>query len=437
MNYVQRRDALARALPEKSVAIFFNPEPARRSGDQDYAYRPDSNMIYLCGMDEPGAVAVIASAEQGVRFRLFVKPRDPERERWVGSRYGVEGARDQFGADEARDIAELRAPLSDILFALESVYFDFTYSSALAPMLFEATEALRHRGRRASEGPRAFCDVRDIVGEMRRIKDADEIEIMKRAAEVSVAGFEAVLKTLRPGMGEWEVEATLQHAFRARHAMGESFGSICAGGAHATTLHYEANRDVLRDGDLILIDAGAEVEYYAGDISRTFPVNGRFSPAQRDIYELVLKAQKEAIETCIVGNHIKSPHQRVREVFAHGLHDLGILSESPQTILSENLDFAFYFHGTSHYLGIDTHDVGIAYRRGHDAPARLEEGVVLTVEPGLYFTEDDARVPEKYRGIGVRIEDDVLVTARGPVVLTAQLIKEIDDIEACMGRREG
>ena len=394
-------------------------------------------MIYLTGMDEAGAVAIIASSDQDVRFRLFVLKRDLNLERWTGPRYGVEGAVAKFGADEAFPIDELDEKLKDIMLPLDEVFFDFSYSQELASKLFDITESLRHRGRHSAEGPRRFADIRDIVGEMRRIKDDDEIEVLKRAAHVSAEGFKNVLAMLKPGVGEWEVEATLKHTFRVNGAMGESFGSICAGGAHATTLHYDANCDALQAGDLILIDAGAEVDYYAGDISRTFPVDGKFTPAQRDIYALVLEAQKAGIAACRVGNHMKSSHEAVRRVFAEGLHRLQICKESPEEILEKNIDFEFYFHGTSHYLGIDTHDVGIAYRRGHDAPARLEEGVVLTVEPGLYFTEDDARVPEKYRGIGVRIEDDVLVTARGPVVLTAQLIKEIDDIEACMGRREG
>lgn len=433
MDYQKRREALARQLPARSIAVFANPSPKRRSGDQDYPYRADSNMIYLTGMDEAEAVAIIASQEQSVPFRLFVLKRDPERERWVGTRYGTEGAKAIFGADEAYPIDDLREELKSILLPLDAVYFDFSQSATVAPMLFEITEELRHRGRHSSEGPRQFCDVRDIVGEMRRVKDADEIEVMKRAAHVSAIGFQEVLKMLKPGVGEYQVEATLQHAFRMQHAMGESFGSICAGGAHATTLHYEENRDILKDGDLILIDAGAEVDYYAGDISRTFPVNGVFTPAQRDIYSLVLRAQKAGIDACLAGNHMKTPHEAVRAVFAQGLHDLGICSESPKEILEKNIDFEFYFHGTSHYLGIDTHDVGIAYERGGmDTPKRLEPGVVLTVEPGLYFTPEDSRVPEKYRGIGVRIEDDVLVTDSKPVVLTAELIKEIEDIEAAL-----
>ncbi len=433
MDYKKRRETLSRLLPKNSVALIANPMPKRRSGDQDYPYRPDSNMIYLSGMDEPGAVAVVSSADQPVAFRLFVLKRDPERERWVGPRYGCEGAKSLFGADEAFPIDDLRSALKDILLPLDEVFFDFSQASDIAPMLFEISEQLRHRGRHSAEGPRKFGDIRDILGEMRRIKDADEIETMKRAAHVSALGFKDVLKMLRPGVGEWQVEATLQHAFRSNNAIGESFGAICAGGAHAATLHYEANCDILKDGDLILIDAGAEVDYYAGDISRTFPVNGKFSKPQRDIYELVLKAQKAGIAACRAGNHFKEPHEAVRKIYAQGLHDLAICAQSPEEILGQNIDFEFYFHGTSHYLGIDTHDVGIAYMRGgNDVPKRLEPGVVLTVEPGLYFRADDDRVPAQYRGIGVRIEDDVLVTDADPVVLTDGLIKEIDDIEGAM-----
>ncbi len=430
MNYSARRSSLASQLPPKSIAIIMNPGPAHKTGDQDYDYRPHSNMLYLCGMDEPGAVAVIASAEQEIRFRLFVLPRDPERERWVGPRYGCEGARDIFGADEAFDIAELQKVLTDIVFPMDNVYFDFSQSKEISPMLFEIVESLRHRGRRASEGPRNFCDIRDILGEMRRVKDADEIEVMKRAAQVSAEGFMDVQKMLKPGVGEWQVEATLKHGFRSRGAIGESFASICAGGEHATTLHYAANRDILKDGDLILIDAGAEVDYYAGDISRTYPVNGRFSPAQKEIYALVLKAQKEAIAECIVGNHLRHPHERACAVLAEGLEKLGIISHEERETFKKELRNDYYFHGTSHYLGIDTHDVGCGYHRGDDAPAELVSGVVITVEPGLYFPSDNPNVPEKYRGIGVRIEDDVLITNEGPVVLTSSLPKEIEDIEA-------
>lgn len=434
MDYGKRRRMLSEALPEKSMAIIYNPQAARQSQCNDYPYRPDSNMMYLCGLDEPGAIAILLSGEQKNRFQLFLMPHDFERERWVGERYGVEGAVSRFGADIGHDIGQYREALSKLLFAQERVYFDFSYASELSPALFEATEKLRHRGRRASEGPRAFCDIRDILAQFRRIKDDDEIAALQCAARVSAAGFQAVLGMLEPGVGEWQVEATLEHRFRMQGATGVSFGTICAGGAHAATLHYEANRSLLRDGDLILIDAGAEVGGYAGDISRTFPVNGHFSDAQRDIYELVLRAQKAGIAECVPGKNMKSPHQKVREIFAQGLYDLGIIQENPEKILKEEMDFAFYFHGTSHYLGMDVHDVGLAYHRGNDRPAQLEPGVVLTVEPGLYFREDDVRVPEKYRGIGVRIEDDVLVTDRAPVVLTSDIVKEADDIEAAMRR---
>ncbi len=432
MDYKSRRLALSKALLPNSAAIIVNPQPAHRSGDQDYAYRPDPNVTYLCGIDEPGAVLVILSADLGSKFTMFVLPHDPERERWVGPRYGCEGAIDQFGADEAFDIGKLREELAKILFPLDQVYFDFGCYAEVGAMLFEESEKLRHRGRHASEGPRAFMDVRDIVDDMRRVKDGDEIEVMKKACSITAQAFQDVLAQLKPGMGEWQIEAILAHGFRTRGAQEESFGTIAAGGAHATTLHYEANRDVINDGDLLLIDAGAQYKEYAGDISRTFPANGKFTSAQRDIYELVLRAQKEAIKECVPGNHMKSPHDRVRRIFAQGLHDLGILSQSPDEIFEKELDKPWYFHGTSHYLGIDTHDVGTAYHRNGDKPALLEAGVILTVEPGLYFTVDDTSVPEKYRGIGVRIEDDILVTENGPVNLTAELVKEIDDIERMM-----
>lgn len=451
MNYAKRRETLSQLLPPHSAAIFINPDPAHKTADQDYPYRPDSNMIYLCGMDEPGAVAVIMSAEQKNRFALFVTPNDPDRERWVGPRYGIEGAKSKFNADVAVDVAKLQMALREMILPLENVFFDFSAQKILAPLLFDIVESLHHRGRRACEGPRNFCDIRDIIGDMRRIKDNDEIDAMKRAAHVSALGFIDVLKMLRPGVGEWQVEATLQHAFRMNHAIGESFGSICAGGSHAATLHYEDNRDVLNDGDLILIDAGAEVDYYAGDISRTFPVNGKFSQPQRDIYQLVLNAQKAGIDACIPGNHYLSPHEAVRRVLAQGLFDLGISKVNPQDMLKkdvvyannagsrliddpspENVWYQWYFHGTGHYLGLDTHDVGTALLRKTNKPNTLQPGVVITVEPGLYFRADDENVPPQYRGIGVRIEDDVLVTEQGPVVLTAELIKEIDDIENFM-----
>lgn len=436
MDYAKRRRVLAAEMQPRSVAVIMNPEPSNRSADQDYAYRPDSNMLYLCGLDEPGAVALQFSKDLGGEFHVFVLPKDPERERWVGPRYGAEGARAVFGADAAHDISQLREELEALILPLDAVYFDFTRHALLSTMLFELTQKLRKRGRRASEGPRAFKDLNAIVHEQRRIKDADEIALMRKAAAVTVAGFQDVLAMLKPGIGEWMVEAALYKGFRSRGASGLSFGSICAGGNHATTLHYEENRDTVADGELILIDAGADVGGYAGDISRTFPVNGRFSAAQREIYELVLRAQKAGIEACVVGNHLMSPHQRVREIYAEGLAELGIIAETPADILEKNLDFAYFMHGTSHYLGIDTHDCGTGYHRGSDAPATLEAGVVITVEPGLYFSLDDLSVPERYRGIGVRIEDDILITEAGPENLTQELIKEIDEIEAAMQARK-
>lgn len=432
MNYKQRQMRLAQAMAPRSAAIFINPLPSHKSGDEDYPYRADNHMRYICALEEPGAAFLQFSADLDARSVVWVKERDPEKERWLGPSLGLEGAREHTGASEAYALNGMESSLDELLFGLDNVYYDFARHDLVAPRILASINRLRHRGRKASEGPRGLFDLSAIISEMRRIKDKDEILTMAQAAQITVQGFEDALGIIAPGKGEWEIEAELFRGFRSRGASGTSFDSIVAAGEHATTLHYASNNSIIHNGELLLIDAGALYQGYAGDISRTYPVNGHYSGPQREIYALVLQAMKAGIDAALVGNPITAPHDAVRKVYAQGLHDLGIIKASPSEIYEQRLDFSYFMHGTSHYIGLDTHDCGTAYARRTDLGVPLDEGVVISVEPGLYFPTQCAEVPECYRGIGVRIEDDILVTQAGPRNLTQALCKEMQDIEHFM-----
>ncbi|MGI5829099.1 MAG: aminopeptidase P N-terminal domain-containing protein [Bradymonadia bacterium] len=432
MNYRQRQERLAKAMSARSASLFINPAPAHKSADADYPYHPDNHMRYICGLEEPLAVFIVLSEDLGQKRIALVKERDLEMERWLGPTLGLEGAKEWLEADEAYALKDLDEILDKVLFGLDTLYYDFSRHPMIGAQILASIGRLRRRGRKAAEGPRVLADLSTIVGDMRRIKDEDEIALLRKAAAITVEGFQDAMRVIAPGAGEWEVEAELFRGFRRRGASSTSFESIVAAGEHATTLHYVSNDSIMKDGELLLMDAGALYRGYAGDISRTFPVNGRYTGSQREIYALVLAAMKAGIDAARVGNLLSAPHDAVRKVFSQGLHDLGIIKQSPEQIYEEKLDFAYFMHGTSHYIGLDTHDCGTAYRRGDDQAIALDHGVVISVEPGLYFPSDCEEVPEAYRGIGVRIEDDILVTHAGPDNLTEALVKEIDDVEHFM-----
>ena len=427
-----------RRMDPKSVAIIPAAREAVRSHDTNYRYRQNSDFFYLTGFEEPDAIAVIAPSE-AKKFTLFVRPRDPERAIWDGYRAGVEGARTDYSADEAFPIAEFDGKLPEILDGPASLYYAFGHAnSELDEKIIRQLALMRETNRRPLEPPQTIVDPTSILHEMRVFKSEAEVEIMQRAADIAAAAHVEAMKTVRGGMKEYEVEAMLEASFRRQGAAGSSYTSIVGSGANATTLHYITNQDTLRDGDLLLVDAGAEYLGYASDITRTFPVNGQFTEAQRDIYDLVLQTQMSCIDMVRPGVRLEDLKTHSVEMLTEGMVKLGLLKGDPAKLIEEKKYTQFYMHNLGHFLGIDVHDAGRYYFNGESRPA--EPGMVMTIEPGLYISPDTKNIPEgfnqdvpaKYLGIGVRIEDDVLVTEKGARVLTNKVPKDAGEIEALM-----
>ena len=428
LGFAARRQTVLERLGN-GIAVFRAPELAVHANDVEYRYRPESNFYYLTGFPEPGAVAVLDAASDRERFVLFVPPRDPERETWTGRRAGVEGAIMEYGADAAYPLQELEDRLVPLIARAEQLFYHLGNDEALDLQMLElARRAWASRPRAASGLPHSIIDPGPIVHEMRLFKSEAELAWMRRAIAIAAEAHREAMRETRPEMGENEIEALVEYTFRRRGASGWAYPSIIAGGENATVLHYTANRDRLRDGDLLLIDAGAELGCYCADITRTFPVGRDFRPPQRRAYEIVLESQLEAIRLIRPGVTIDEVHDRAVAVLVDGLRSLGLLSEPRDKILADALYRPYYMHRTSHWLGMDVHDVG-AYRSGTGS-RRLEPGMILTVEPGLYFSPQLAEVPDQYRGIGIRIEDDVLVTPQGHEVLSAAVPKSVEDVLA-------
>ena len=427
-----------RRMDKNSVAIIPAAREAVRSHDTHYRYRQNSDFFYLTGFEEPEAVAVIAPARDK-KFIMFVRPRDLEQEIWNGYRAGVVGAVRDYSADEAFPIDKFDEKLPEIMDGPEVLYYAFGHTSTeLDQKIIRQLSLMRETNRRPLEPPRVIIDPSTILHEMRVIKSGAEIEIMQTAADIAADAHVEAMKSVRPGMKEYEVEAMLEAYFRKHGASGSSYTSIIGSGGNATVLHYISNQDELKDGDLLLIDAGAEYKGYASDITRTFPINGKFTQAQREIYDLVLKAQMSCVDMVRPGVRLEDLKTHSIELLTEGMVGLGLLKGDPKKLIEEKKYMQFYMHNLGHYLGIDVHDAGRYYFNGESRPA--EAGMVMTIEPGLYISPDTSRipddfnkdVPEKYLGIGVRIEDDVLVTEKGARVLTHRVPKDRDEIEALM-----
>jgi Xaa-Pro aminopeptidase len=418
-------------MEQKSVAIIPAAREATRSNDTQYRYRQDSDFLYLTGFEEPESIAIIAPGREQ-KYMLFVRPRDPEREVWDGKRAGVEGAKSEFGAVEAFPIAEFDEKLHEILDGANILYYRLGVNPDLDDKIIREIARMRSLNRKPIHPPRTIIDPATIVHEMRVLKSAEEIELMQRAADIAAEAHVEAMKAVRPGMKEFEVEALIEHIFRRQGASGPSYTSIVGAGANATVLHYISNNGELRDGELLLVDAGAEYNGYASDITRTFPINGHYTKAQREIYDLVLETQMACVEMVRPGTTHDELKSHSIEMLTEGMVRLGLLKGDPKELIKEKKYEQFYMHGLGHMLGIDVHDVGVYY---YDKQSRaLEPGVVMTVEPGLYISPDTKDIPEQYLGIGVRIEDDVLCTANGPRVLTNKVPKKADEIEALMAR---
>jgi len=426
----QRRTRLMKAMGEGVAVIPTAPEAARNA-DSHYPYRFDSYFHYLTGFAEPEAVLVIIAGHQP-RSILFCRDKDIEREIWDGFRYGPEVAGEMFGFDEAHTIERLDDLMPDLLADQPRLHFAFGADARWDARVTQWLDAVRGRARSGVSAPAAIHDVRVLLNEMRLLKSADELAAMRRAATISAGAHQRAMQAARAGMMEYEIEAELLHEFRRHGSQSPAYPAIVAGGANACVLHYVANDALLRDGDLLLIDAGCEVDGYASDITRTFPVNGRFSPAQKDLYQLVLAAQAAALDKIKPGSPWIAPHDAAVAVLARGFIDFGMCHGSVDAVIESGDYRRFYMHRTGHWLGLDVHDVG-DYKQGK-AWRPLAPGMTLTVEPGCYVRPAE-NVPKHFWDIGIRIEDDVLVTATGHEILSAAAPKQVAEIEALMAAR--
>ena len=429
-DFKQRRKALMRRMKKQSVALLASAPAAIRNRDVEFPYRQHSDFHYLTGFNEPEAVAVLVPGRKQGQYVLFCREFDPEKALWTGQYAGLEGAREAFGADEAFPIGELEKHLPELLENRRCVYFPIGEEAGLDRQVMAAVRNIRGRARTGVEAPYEFVALEHLLHEQRLIKAPEEIRLMRKAAEVSVLAHQRVMRACRPGRYEYEIEAELLHEFALHGCRAPAYPCIVAGGKNACVLHYTENAEPLRDGDLLLIDAGAEHASYAADITRTFPVNGRFTEPQKILYELVLDAQYAAIEEVRPGRGWMAPHEAAVKVLTKGLVKLGILEGKVSKLIQDEAYKQFYMHRTGHWLGMDVHDVGLYRTGGEWRP--LEPGMVLTVEPGLYVAPDCTDVDPRWRGIGIRIEDDVLVTRDGSEILTAGLAKTCADIEALM-----
>jgi len=415
-----------------SVAIVLGARPATRSADTHYPFRQDSDFWYLTGFGHPNAAAVLRRTD-GPAYTLYVEPRQREAEIWTGYRPGLEGAVRDHGADEAHAREELAAAIPRIVDGARRVYHVLGRDADLDRHLIEALEAMRLRSRTGAVPPAEIVDPRSIVHEMRLVKDDAEIETMRRAAAITCEAHREAARLAHGGHYEYELEAVLDYTFRRRGAAGPAYPSIVAGGANACVLHYVANDQKLEDGRLLLIDAGCELDGYASDVTRTYPVGGRFAGAGRAVYEAVLDAQKAAIALAAPGVTLRDVHDVAVRRLSENLIGLGLLAGSAGEAVQSEAYRAYFMHHTSHWLGLDVHDAGSYTRDG--SPRPLEPGMVFTVEPGLYIAPDADTAEPRLRGIGVRIEDDVLVTADGHEVLTAAIPKDPEDVESWVNDR--
>jgi Xaa-Pro aminopeptidase len=428
--FARRRRRFLDAMQD-GVAIFPSWPVQRRNADQDQAYRPDSDLYFLTGFGEQESAAVLIKEGKQSRYILFVRPRDPEMEQWVGHRAGVEGAVRDFGADESYPIEELDARLPGLLENRGTLYHEFGRHEAHDVRILRAIEDLKAGVRNGKFGPWTLIDPRTILWPMRRTKDAGDIADLQRAADVTAAGFRAAMRAIVPGMGEGELAAVLEFEFKRRGAQRVGFETICAAGAHATVLHYITNDGVIGPDDLVLLDAGAEVDMVSADITRTFPASGRFTPIQRRVYEWVLKAQAAAIAAVKPGATYDQVHRAALEVLVDGLIDLKAVKGTRDEVIATGTYRPYFMHRIGHWLGSDVHDVGAYHVDGNSI--KLEPGMVITIEPGLYFN-DAPPTPKALRGIGIRIEDDVVVVKGGRRVLTGDVPKGVDEIEAFMAQ---
>jgi len=428
-EYAKRRLQLMEIAGEESVIIVHSAAQKIRNNDVGYPYRQDSDFLYLSGFSEPEAMMVLLPEDKGGHSILFCRERDPHREMWDGLMAGTEGAVEQFGFDEAFPINEMEKRLPRLLRGRERVYYDLGKNPDFDQLLIGWMNDFRAKTRKKFLAPDEIVALNHSLHEMRLFKSRTEVTVMRKSARIAATAHQRAMQVCKPGMNEAEIHAELLHTF-TRNQCEASYIPIVGGGANACVLHYISNRDKLNNGDLLLIDAGAEYDGYASDITRTFPVNGKFSGSQKDLYQVVLAAQLKAIEEVRAGSPWDHVHETAVQVATEGMIDLGILKGSLEEALEEEYFKDYYVHNTGHWLGLDVHDVGEYEIDGHSRV--LEPGMVLTVEPGIYIPKTATAVDEIWHGMGIRIEDNVVVTRDEADVLTSDICKTTDDIEALM-----
>lgn len=416
-----------------AVAIIPAAHEQTRSYDTEFKFHQDPDFFYLTGFPEPDAIAVINPANKKSPFTLFVRPRDPLMETWYGRREGTEGAVKNYGANKALPIEKFEQELPKLLNGHEKLFYRFGVDTKLDQLILQYLSGQRFRRLKTAYPPHTIVDPTMITGEMRLHKTAEEVELMQQSANIAAEAHVLAMQSVKPGMNESQIEAIIEHYFRMSGAAGVAYNSIIGGGANATILHYVENNAPLKDGDLLLVDAGCQYKGYASDITRTFPVNGRFTPAQREVYDVVLEVQLQCVEATKTGTTIKQRQDLSIELLTEGMKKLGLLKGKTQDLIKQKKFMKYYMHGVGHYLGLDVHDAGRYFTDQTAKNSRpFAPGMVLTVEPGLYIPPDDKSAPAKYRGIGIRIEDDVLVTEEGNVNLTSKVPKDAEAIEELM-----
>jgi Xaa-Pro aminopeptidase len=429
-EHARRRSYLAEQMGENSIAILPSSTMKSRNRDVDYPFRQDSDFFYLTGFSEPEAVLVIIPGREHGESVLFCRERDPTKEMWDGFIAGPDRAIDMFGVDDAFPISDIDEILPGMIEGSDKVYYSMGLDATFDSRVMEWINVIRSKVRNGAHPPGEFVALEHALHELRLIKSSAEIKTMKQAAEISAQAHIEAMKVCRPGLYEYHLESAMTKVFMDNGARSQAYPAIVGAGDNACILHYIDNDAPLKEGDLVLIDAGCELECYASDITRTFPVSGKFSEEQKAIYQIVLDAQLAAIKEVKPGNHWNHPHEAAVEVICKGLLDLGLLSGELDEIIEEERYKSFYMHRTGHWLGLDVHDVGEYKIEGEWR--ELEPGMVITVEPGIYIAPDNKDVAKKWRGIGIRIEDDVVVTKKSHQILSKDVPKSIAEIEAIM-----